>query len=246
LTVDAGQLADQLWAQLGDFAEPARAQAEQQYLKSTLQHLGVPVPAVRRLVRGMVQRNPVLTSDDVFDLADALWQRPVHEMRLATVELLVAAPGAVDATRLPWLEQHLRECRTWALLDTLAGTVVAELAARDRRGTLPVLDRWVLDPDMWLRRASVLGLRSLLRRDRELERFFHYAELLLPEHEFYIRKVVGWVLREVAQRHPREVSAWLREHMDRMNLVTLREPLRKLPDGAELRELYDARRNTSG
>jgi 3-methyladenine DNA glycosylase AlkD len=246
LTVDAAQLADQLWAQLGDFAEPARADAERHYLRSTLQHVGVPVPAVRRLVRGLVQRHPVLTSDDVFALADELWQRPVHEMRLAAVELLVAAPGAVDASRVQWLEQHLRECRTWALLDTLAGTVLADLAVRDRRGTLPTMDRWVFDPDMWMRRAAVLGMRSLLRRDKELPRFLHYAELLLPDTEFFVRKALGWVLREVAQRHPREVSAWLREHMDTMNLVTLREPLRKLPDGPELRELYDNRRNNSG
>ena len=244
--MDAPLLADQLWAQLGDFAEPSRALAEQQYLKSKLEHLGVPVPAVRRLVRGLVDRHPVLTSDDVFALADELWRRPVHEMRLAAIELLVAVPGAVDAGRLPWLEQHLRECHTWALLDTLAGTVVADLAVRDRRGALPVMDRWVLDPDKWMRRAAVLGMRSLLRRDRELERFFHYAALLLPETEFFVRKALGWVLREVAQRHPREVSAWLREHMGQMNLVTLREPLRKLPDAVELRELYDTRRNVSG
>lgn len=244
--MNAEQTAEQLARQLGEFAEPARAEAERSYLKSDLKHMGVPVPAVRRVVRGVVRANPVMTADDVLDLADALWSRPVHELRLAAVELLTEMPGAVDSSRLGWLEQRLRECHTWALVDPLAGTVVADLVFRERAEGLPVLDRWVYDADMWIRRSAVLGLRSCLRRDRELDRFFHYAEVLLPEHEFFIRKVLGWVLREIAPRHSHRVSSWLRAHMDGMNLVTLREPLRKLPDAHELRELYDTRRNASG
>jgi len=241
--VNAEQTADQLARQLGEFAEPTRAEAERAYLKSNLEHMGVPVPAVRRLVRGVVRANPVLTADDVVDLVDALWARPVHEMRVAAVELLVEVPGALDASKLRWLEGLLRECHTWALVDPLAGTVVADLVFRERADALPVLDRWVYDSDMWIRRSAVLGLRSCLRRDRELDRFFHYADVLLPETEFFIRKVLGWVLRELAPRHAHRVSNWLRANMDRMNLITLREPLRKLPDAHELRELYDTRRN---
>ena len=81
--MNAEQTADQLARQLGEFAEPTRAESERAYLKSNLEHMGVPVPAVRRLVRGVVRANPVLTADDVVDLVDALWVRPVHEMRVA-------------------------------------------------------------------------------------------------------------------------------------------------------------------
>ncbi len=73
---------------------------------------------------------------------------------------------------------------------------------------------------------------------------------MLPETEFFIRKVLGWVLREVAARHPEMVSHWLRDHMAQMNLVALREPMRRLADADELRALYDTRqdkrRNNAG
>ncbi|MBI4934853.1 MAG: DNA alkylation repair protein [Actinobacteria bacterium] len=236
---------EELYETLRELGTAQRAAAERAYLKSTLRHLGVPVPAVRRVVRTWVRHHPVVTSDDIFGLADELWDRPVHETRLAAIELLVAVPGAVTAVRLPWLEARLRECHTWALVDPLAG-VVADLACRDSESVLPVLDRWVTDHDFWVRRAAVLALRSLLRHGDQLDRLFAYAEQLLPETEFFIRKVLGWVLREEAPRHPREVSAWLRAHMADMNLVTLREPLRKLPDAAEVRALYDTRRNSPG
>lgn len=187
-----------------------------------------------------------LTHDELFALADALWAQPVHERRMAAVELLVAKPSLIALEDVPWLFNTLRDCRTWALLDPIAGSVVADLAAREPDDVLEHLDRWVHDGDFWIRRSAVLGLRTLLRHDEQLDRFFSYATELLPEKEFFIRKVIGWVAREVAARHPALVSRWLRDNMASMNLVTLREPMRRLADAAELRALYDKRRNNAG
>ena len=245
--------AAQLLAQLRAIGTPERAEGEKAYLKSDLQFVGSGVPAMRSLVKAWLRSHPALTHDELFALADALWTHPVHECRLAAVELLVQRPKLVGLADVPWIYNTLRDCHTWALVDPLAGWVTAELTARDPEGLLPHLDRWVRDPDFWIRRSAVLGLRTLLRNDRELDRFFGYATVLLPETEFFIRKVIGWVLREVAARHPEIVDEWLRDHMAAMNLVTLREPLRRFPDvqAAELRMLYDAsrpgrRRNSDG
>ncbi|MEQ1874772.1 MAG: DNA alkylation repair protein [Ilumatobacteraceae bacterium] len=248
--MNAAAAADLLQKQLAAVATPERAEGERAYLKSELQHLGTTVPAMRAIVKSWLRSheaaNGKLTHDELFSLADALWAQPIHERRMAAVELLVAKPKLIGLADIPWLYNTLRDCRTWALLDTIAGSVVADLAAREPDDVLTHLDRWVHDPDFWIRRSAVLGLRTLLRGDQQLDRFFAYATHLLPEKEFFIRKVIGWVAREVAARHPDRVSQWLRENMAAMNLTTLREPLRKLPDAAELRALYDARRNKSG
>jgi 3-methyladenine DNA glycosylase AlkD len=236
--------ADSLRARLLELGTPERAAGETAYLKSSLEHLGVRVPDVRREVKAVLRAG--LTHDQLFALADELWSRPVHEHRVAAIELLHGAPELVTAVDLPWIEGRLRDCNTWALVDPLAGWVVASLAVREPQAVLPVLDRWVDDDDFWIRRSAVLSLRALLARGSEVDRCFAYADRLLPEREFFIRKVLGWVLRELAATHPDDVSAWLRAHMVDMNLVTLREPLRRLPDAAELRALYDARRNSSG
>jgi 3-methyladenine DNA glycosylase AlkD len=227
-------------AEIAALGTPERAISEQAYLKSELRHFGTRVPAVRKVVKAWLRANSTLTHDELFAVADALWVRPVHESRSAAIELLNARPTLVDVADIGWIERHLRECRTWALVDPLAGWVTAELAARDA-AVLPHLDRWVTDDDFWVRRSAVLALRTLLQQDRELARFFRYADQLLPEREFFIRKVIGWVAREVAARHPEEVGAWLRANMARMNMVTLREPVKYLPDGPELLALYRSR-----
>lgn len=244
--LEPARVAQHLHVQLAEFGTPGRAAAERSYLKSRLRHLGAPVPAVRRVVRNWVRHHPQVTHDDLFAIADALWAEPVHERRLAAIELLQAVPRRIGPDDLPWIEAHLRECHTWALVDPLAGLVVADLVAREPAATLPTLETWVHDPDFWIRRSAILGLRSVVRRGEHLGRLFVWAEELLPDTEFFVRKALGWVLREVAPRHPREVSAWLRAHMDTISLVTLREPLRKLPDGDELRRLYDTRQAPEG
>lgn len=248
--VNPNAVADLLHQQLAAVGTPERAIGERAYLKSDLQHLGVTVPAMRTIVKAWLRSHEAahgkLTHDELFALADALWAKPVHERRLAAVELLVAKPTLIGLDDVPWLYNTLRDCRTWALLDNIAGSVVADLAAREPENLLPHLDRWVHDSDFWIRRSAVLGLRTLLRRDQELDRFFAYATHLLPEKEFFIRKVIGWVAREVAARHPDLVSQWLRENMAAMNLITLREPLRRLPDAEKLRALYDTRRKSAG
>ena len=235
-------------ARLGVLGTPDRAAGQKAYLKSDLTFLGVTVPDVRREVRAALRG--VAGHDELFAVADELWTQPVHEHRLAAVEVLHGAPRLVGAADLPWIEAHVRECRTWALVDPLAGWVVGEIVVRDPAAALPVLDRWVGDGDFWVRRSAMLALGRSLAKGREIDRCFAYADRLLPEREFFIRKVIGWVLRDLARTHPAEVSAWLRANMATMNLVTLREPSRRLPDAAELRALYDAsvgkRRNRSG
>lgn len=244
--VNAANEAAGLLVQLKEVGSPTRAVNEKAYLKSELQFVGSGVPAMRVIVKAWLRERPYLTHDELFAVADALWAFPIHECRQAAVELLVLRPKLITLLDVPWIYNTLRDSYTWALVDPLAGSVVADLAARDTPGLMPHLDRWVSDADFWIRRSAVLSLRTLLRQDRELDRFFAYATLLLPETEFFIRKVLGWVLREVSARHPEMVSHWLRDRMAQMNLVTLREPMRRLSDAGELRVLYDNRRNSAG
>lgn len=222
-------------------ADADRAVQERAYLKSDLVHLGVPVPDIRRLTKQAVRTYGLADAAAVRSAADELWATGIHEARMAAVELVRDRQRLLTADDLPWLERLLREARTWAIVDEIARHTVAGLAVRDA-SVLDTFDRWVTDPDFWIRRSAVLGLSQLLREGRELDRFFRYADLLLPETEFFIRKVLGWVAREVARRQPAPVSEWCWRNLDRMNLVTLREAAKPLPDGEALLAAYRSAR----
>jgi 3-methyladenine DNA glycosylase AlkD len=87
-----------------------------------------------------------------------------------------------------------------------------------------------VDEDFWLRRSALLALLLALRRGGgDFERFARYADPMLDEREFFIRKAIGWVLRDMSRKRPDLVYAWLEPRAARASGVTAREAVKHLP-----------------
>jgi 3-methyladenine DNA glycosylase AlkD len=206
-----------------------RAVSEKAYLKSDLEFTGTPVPAIRATVRSWWRARPGLTREQLLAVAEALWARPVHESRMAALELLDAKAALLQAGDAALVERMLRTARTWALVDGLATNVMGKLTERHPELTA-CLDRWAGDDDFWLRRSAMLALLVPLRRgEGDFDRFSRYADQMLEEKEFFIRKAIGWILRDTARRRPELVAAWLAPRAHRASGVTMREAVKPLP-----------------
>jgi len=211
-----------------------RAVTEKAYLKSDLEFAGTGLPAVRATVKGWCKDRAGLGHDDLVAVAGALWDRPVFECRMAAVELLEASAHLLRAGDSVLVERMLRTAGTWALVDGLAANVMGALTERYPELT-STLDRWATDDDFWLRRSAMLALLKPLRRgDGDFERFGRYADLMLAEKEFFIRKAIGWILRDTGRRRPQLVAEWLAPRVSRASGVTMREAVKPLP--AEVRD----------
>ena len=216
-------------ASLRGVGTPQRAASEKAYLKSDLEFTGTPVPAIRATVRAWCRARPDLTHAELIAVTEALWARPVHECRMAAVELLDANVGVLRPGDAALIERMLRTARTWALVDGLASNVMGALTERHPQLTA-VLDRWAGDEDFWLRRSAMLALLVPLRRgEGDFGRFAGYADQMLEEKEFFIRKAIGWILRDTAKRRPELVTDWLEPRAHRASGVTMREAVKPLP-----------------
>lgn len=243
-TGEQAVLAARIDALLRERARPERAEGEKAYLKSSLEHYGASMPAIRSAVREVVGSRADQTHDDMVGLVRELWRVPVHERRAAAVEVLTAQLGVLRADDIGLLEQLLRESRTWALVDGLAASVVGPLVERfpELGGRL---EAWAQDEDFWIRRSSLLALLLALRRgEGDWARFARYADAMLEEKEFFIRKAIGWVLRDTGRKRPDLVFEWLAPRAARASGVTVREAIRPLD--AEQREAITAARAGSG
>ncbi len=214
---------------------PARAAQEKRYLKSDLEFFGATVPDLRRVVKAAVRGYPGIDARAFLAWAVALWREPVHERRTAAVELLTLAAPRLGGGDLAVVERMVRESLTWAYVDGLAGNVAGEIALRDPDGAWPRIDAWAVDGDFWVRRSALLSLlRGIRTGTPELDRFTAYAGPMLAEKEFFVRKAIGWVLRELSRRDPVWVAAWTEANIAEMSGVTFREAVRRLPaDEAE-------------
>ena len=147
---------------------------------------------------------------------------------MASVVLLDRFADRLGAADLPLIDRLVRESLTWALVDGLAGDVVGRLVAAKADHVTPVMDRWAIDEDFWIRRASLLAELRPIRHGATLERFLRRADPMLEEREFFIRKAIGWVLREASKKRPDEVAAWIAPRTHRASGVTMREVVKYL------------------
>ena len=227
--MDPTALADLLADELRAVGSPDRAAQEKAYLKSELEFFGESVWEIRRVAKALVSGAKPLEHRDLTALVAALWAEPIFERRMASVVLLELHPKLLTAADLPLIERLVRESLTWALVDALATDVIGGILARSPLEVTPVLDRWSTDPDFWIRRASLLAELQALRKGGDLGPFLRRADAMLDEKEFFIRKAIGWVLREVAKRRPEQVVAWVAPRTHRASGVTMREAVKYLP-----------------
>ena len=236
-------IAAEIEQRLREAGNPDRAVAERAYLKSSMEFAGVGLPGLRRIVRALLPRRPTMARDDLLAVVTELWPRPLFECRLAASMLLGDHAEALIPADAALLERLIRESGTWALVDELAPVVMGGLVERYPELTA-VLDRWAADEDFWVQRAALLSLlRPLRRGEGDFDRFARYAGMMLAEREFFIRKAIGWVLRDTGRRRPDLVAAWLEPRIAQVSGVTLREAVKPLPPetAARLLAAYRAR-----
>ena len=217
---------DELAAALKDAGSPDRAVHEKAYLKSNREHFGTSVPAMVKITRRLLADPALGGLDDrstVLALVSEAWERGPHELRMAAVEVLTARMNLLEQDDIDLIERLVRDSGTWALIDGIAPSVVWSLLAR-----YPALeariDAWAVDPDFWLRRAALLAYLLPMRRGEAVfERFTSLADPMLEEREFFIRKAIGWVLRERTKLRPDEVFEWLLPRARRASPLTLRQ-----------------------
>jgi 3-methyladenine DNA glycosylase AlkD len=221
--------ADDLERDLRALGTPERAEGEKRYLKSDLDFLGVSVWGIRKVMKAFAEQHRDLPRDDVAALIEALWAKPVFERRMIAAMLLEEYVAVLEPSDLELIERLIRESKTWALVDVLSGDVVGEIILRNPE-VAARLDAWAKDDDFWVRRSALLAQLLPLKHGASFRRFASYADAMLDEKEFFIRKAIGWVLRETAKRRPDEVYEWLAPRAHRSSGVTIREAVKYLDD----------------
>jgi 3-methyladenine DNA glycosylase AlkD len=209
-------------------ADPANAEMQRQYHKTPLRFYGVKTEERRRIVRelfGYRPRRPEIEAE-----TRELWRSDYWDEKIVALSLLSAVAHDFTPRDLPWLHELSRGCDGWALLDTLALEVLGPLALVWGEEVYPTLARWSPDEWLWTRRAAIL-LHIVPARKRELAGEFAWPtwEERLPEKDFFIRKALGWALREASKHYPREVCEFLLRVGDRASPLTRREGARCLP-----------------
>jgi len=149
----------------------------------------------------------------------AIEARPPNPVAGQTVLLRETSPDAPDAAPVPgaW----------WDFVDAIAGRQLGDILRTDPARMSKLMRRWARDPNMWKRRAAILCQLGF-KRETDLTLLYDCIEPNLGDKEFFIRKAIGWALRQHAWTDPREVKRYVKANRDRLSGLSVREALKNI------------------
>jgi len=218
-----------LRAELAAAADPAKAEPMHAYMKSNVPYLGIPLPAVRRICRQVATERPLHSFDEWRAAVLTLWREATHrEQRYAAIELAgdrrYRAFQTLDA--LPIYEELIVTGAWWDYVDAVASLVGALLDAYPQPMRAAML-AWSRDAVLWKRRVAIISQRQRgAATDEAL--LFTCITPNLADPDFFIRKGIGWALRQYARVAPDAVRRFVREHADAISPLSRREALKHL------------------
>ena len=220
---------DSILAALREAADPERGPQQQAYMKSAMPFLGVGVPQCRRIVRSVSGAQPLPDARAWEAAILDLWRRAAHrEERYAAVELLLVRRYArwLEPARVPLVEELVVTGAWWDYVDAIAGRGMGAMLAAHPAPVKALLCGWAKDDNIWKRRTAILAqLRARRATDTAL-----LADAIRPSigsSEFFLRKGIGWALREYSKTDPGWVLEFVETHPG-LSPLSRREALRHL------------------
>lgn len=222
----ADTVLERLTATYAAAADPERAAPMRAYMKDVAPFLGLTTPVRRALSRTVLQGLPRPDEADCTAIALRCWQLPEREYHYFAADYLRRHARACSSGFLPVARHLVATVSWWDTVDALAAHVVGALVAADPKLTAD-MDTWIADDDLWIARTALLH-QLRFKESTDTERLFTYCLRQSGHPDFFIRKAIGWCLREYAKTDPEAVRAFLARERGRFAPLSVREALKNI------------------
>jgi 3-methyladenine DNA glycosylase AlkD len=211
-------------------ADPTKAGGMQAYMKSAMPYLGVQTPTFRETIRPLLAAHPLGSADEWRDTVLALWRKAKYrEERYAAIE--IAGHNRYGEFRtmdsLPMYEEMITSGAWWDYVDAIATRQLGDILRKDG-GRMPAAMReWSVSDNLWKRRSAILAQLNF-KKGTDLKLLYDCMAPSLGATEFFLRKAIGWALRQYARTDPQEVLRYVRRHEAQLSPLSKREALRHI------------------
>lgn len=221
----AATVLGRLRSTLPEHADPVRATAMSAYMRDKFAFLGIPSTPLTGLTRQALAGLPRPTSDEAAEIALGCWAAEEREYQYVACAYLRRHVRVLDAGFMGTLRELVVTKSWWDTVDALAAHVAGPL--REAYPELVViLDDWAASDELWLARTAILHqLRYGTRTDAD--RLFRYCAMRAGDTDFFLRKAIGWALREYAKTDPAAVVRFVESH--ELSGLSRREAVKNLP-----------------
>ncbi len=207
-------------------AIPAKAPSMVAYMKGHFDFLGVSSPDRKAVQKDFLAAGKHSSAGEILSAVDQCWAQPEREFQYVGTEFLRRWVKKLDAGHMADIERFLSTKSWWDTVDGLATNVVGPLVQAHPE-LAQVMDQFIDDPDFWIARTAIIH-QLKYKEAVDTDRLFAYAAKRAGDKEFFIRKAIGWALRQHSRVDPEAVRAFVAAHENELSGLSKREALRLL------------------
>jgi 3-methyladenine DNA glycosylase AlkD len=200
---------------------PLRAQGQKAYMKGHFEFLGLSKPQRSLIQKALFKKTAITSEEELAGALKTLWNLPHREFQYVALELAIFFKKLWTPHLLPTIEMLICEKSWWDTVDTLAARIVGPLAQKHPE-LLTSIDKYIYSDNMWLRRTALIYQLSY-KHETNKEKLFSYCQITMSEQEFFIRKAIGWALRQYSKVQAHEVRKFIDEHRSSLSKLSYAE-----------------------
>jgi 3-methyladenine DNA glycosylase AlkD len=192
-------------------ANPTLAGPMEKYMKNHFVFYGIKSPQRKEVFRSFTKEYGLPQLTDLEDIIKALWEMPYRECHYVAIDLLDKMLKKLEPKHLPMIEEILTTHSWWDTVDFIASHQIGGLLKKYPELIPENTERWISSDNFWLQRASILHQLGF-HKNTDAERLFRYCRLRASSKEFFIRKGIGWALRQYSYTNSNAVLQFVAEN----------------------------------
>ncbi|MFC2115498.1 DNA alkylation repair protein [Bacteroidota bacterium] len=215
---------DPLIGQFEANRNPANAVRMKKYMKDQFEYYGISTPDRRSLMRAHQKEHGLPLWSDIEDITRSLWEMDERECQYIALDLLNRLKKNLSPENLPMLKYLITTKSWWDTVDGVAGWLVGALFEKHEELIPPATGKWMDSGNIWLQRTCLL-FQLKYKKNTDLNLLFGFIEALADHKSFWIRKAIGWILREYSKTDPNTVKNYIGSHPE-LSGLSKREALK--------------------
>lgn len=181
----------------------------ERYMRNKFRFFGLKSPLRKELQRNIIKKYGYPEINDIEYIVLNFWNSDERELQYFAMELLQKNFKKLDSNIIDLLEELIQKKSWWDTIDVIAPNMVGKLFINDKKLQNKYITKWINSDNFWLKRSAII---SQLRY-KERTNFNLLKELIFitkNDDEFFIKKAIGWALREYSKHNPQEVKQFIK------------------------------------
>ncbi len=213
--------------ELQNLADPAKAKPMAAYMKTEMPFYGVQKQGRTKIARVIKKKFSIESQREYELVVKRLWRMPHREEKYLAIQVAQMYSEFITPGSIAMYEKLIREGAWWDFVDNVAIRLVGRVLLSNRKMIQVITDKWISDEDLWIRRSAIISQIGH-KEQTDYRRLFRYCETCASEIEFFIRKGIGWALREYSYSDPERVVSFLQKTKGRLSGLSYREGAKAL------------------